>query len=79
VVAELTPLPLAKVTDEGIPIEGNPIKVLPLTSETEMGGQKENLNSTDELVCAVTSSQEQISLSVTNKQTTLRMLNKLLK
>jgi hypothetical protein len=59
VVAELTPLPLSKVTDEGIPIEGNPIKVLPLTSETEMGGQKENLNSTDELVCAVTSSQEQ--------------------
>lgn len=29
VVAELTPLPLAKVTDEGIPIEGNPIKLLP--------------------------------------------------
>ncbi|MBW4641219.1 MAG: helix-turn-helix domain-containing protein [Gloeocapsa sp. UFS-A4-WI-NPMV-4B04] len=59
VVAELTPLPLAKVTDEGIPIKGNPIKVLPLTSEPEMGGQKENLNLTDELVFAVTSSQEQ--------------------
>lgn len=59
VVAEMTPLPLAKVTDEGIPIEGIPIKVLPLTSESEMGGQKENLNSTDQLVCAVISSQEQ--------------------
>lgn len=61
VVTELTPLPLAKVTDEGIPIEGNLIKVLPLTSEPEMGGQKENLNSTNELVCVVASSLEQIA------------------
>jgi hypothetical protein len=29
VVTEVIPLPLAKVTGEGIPIEGNPIKVLP--------------------------------------------------
>lgn len=71
VVAELIPLPLAKVTDEGIPIEGNPIKVLPLTSETEMGGQKKNLVTTDELVCAVTSYLEQDKLG-NNEQADLK-------
>ncbi len=44
VVTELTPLPLFKVTDEGIPIEGNPIKVLPPSVQAEeMGEKKENL------------------------------------
>jgi len=43
VVSKLTPLPLVKVTDEGTPVEGIPVKVLPPSLQAAEKGGKENL------------------------------------
>lgn len=72
VVTELTPLPLVKVTDEGTPIEGIPVKVLPLSIQTEEMGGKENL------VVAQSLSNEQAGLNdVRHNASTISYLNQL--
>jgi len=63
VVSVLQPPPLAKVTDEGIPIEGIPVMVLPPSVQAEkMGGKKENLVQATNPVRLVTSEQNQAEL-----------------
>lgn len=73
VVTELTPLPLLKMTDEGTPIEGIPVKVLPPNIQAEeMGEQKENL------VQAQSVSNEQAALNdVRQNASTSSYLNQL--